>query len=150
MTDDQDRVFPNVSRRWIVGAGATGLASIFVRSQSGFAAKQNQLVCTLEADPPVINPATTNIIASFVAGCPVYNGLTYVTPKYEVEPELAESWEISPDRKTYVFHLRKGVTWHDGAPFTSADVKFSIENINSKYQPYGRYGFKLLERVDTP
>jgi len=41
--------------------------------------------------------------------------------------DLAESWEISDDQKTWTFHLRKGVTWHDGEPFTADDVKFTIE-----------------------
>lgn len=139
----------SVSRRWMLGAGATGVSAVLLHPGLAFA-KQSQLVCVLESDPPVINPAITNSIASFVAGCPVYNGLVYVNTKYEVEPELAERWEVSPDNKRYVFHLRKGVTWHDGTPFTSADVKFSIENINAKFQPYGRSGFKQLDRVETP
>ncbi len=41
--------------------------------------------------------------------------------------DLAESFDASADAKMYTFHLRKGVTWHDGQPFTSDDVKFSIE-----------------------
>jgi peptide/nickel transport system substrate-binding protein len=41
--------------------------------------------------------------------------------------DLAESWEISSDNLTWTFHLRKGVTWHDGQPFTADDVKFSFE-----------------------
>jgi peptide/nickel transport system substrate-binding protein len=42
-------------------------------------------------------------------------------------PELAESWEISEDKKTYIFHLRKDATFHDGAPVTAADVKYSFD-----------------------
>ncbi len=42
-------------------------------------------------------------------------------------PELAESWEISEDRKTYIFHLRKDATFHDGAPVTATDVKWSFD-----------------------
>src|ERR1700686_1500028 len=42
-------------------------------------------------------------------------------------PELAESWEISADKKTYIFHLRKGATFHDGTPVTAADVKWSFD-----------------------
>jgi peptide/nickel transport system substrate-binding protein len=45
----------------------------------------------------------------------------------ELIPELAESWEISDDQRTWTFHLREGVTWHDGEAFTADDVKFTIE-----------------------
>jgi peptide/nickel transport system substrate-binding protein len=44
-------------------------------------------------------------------------------------PSLAESWEIAPDLLTYTLHLRRGVTWHDGHPFTAADVAWTIEDI---------------------
>ncbi len=45
----------------------------------------------------------------------------------KIQGDLAESWEISPDATQFTFKLRKGVTWHDGQPFTSEDTKFSIE-----------------------
>lgn len=48
---------------------------------------------------------------------------------YELVPGLAESWTISEDGTVYTFHLREGVTWHDGTPFTSADVVFTYEQI---------------------
>jgi peptide/nickel transport system substrate-binding protein len=56
--------------------------------------------------------------ADFDANSGVYGKLT---------GDLAESWEISSDQKTWTFHLRPGVTWHDGEPFTAKDVKFTIE-----------------------
>ena len=42
-------------------------------------------------------------------------------------PELAESWEVTDDGKTYVFHLRKDATFHDGTPVTAKDVKWSFD-----------------------
>ncbi|MCP1740184.1 ABC-type transport system substrate-binding protein [Bradyrhizobium japonicum] len=42
-------------------------------------------------------------------------------------PELAESWEASEDGKTYIFHLRKDATFHDGSPVTAKDVKWSFD-----------------------
>jgi len=47
-------------------------------------------------------------------------------------PELAASWEISPDHREYTFHLRKGVRFHDGRPFTAADVVFTLEQLMAK------------------
>lgn len=44
-----------------------------------------------------------------------------------IEGDLAESWELNADATEYTIHLRDGVTWHDGEPFTSADVKFTVE-----------------------
>jgi peptide/nickel transport system substrate-binding protein len=47
----------------------------------------------------------------------------------KLQPCLAESWEISPDQLTYTFHLRHGVKWHDGEPFTADDVKFTYDKL---------------------
>ena len=63
----------------------------------------------------------------------VFNGLVRTDPMKEqvtvenIIPDLAESWKISSDGKTYAFTLRKGVKFHDGTPFTAKDVKYSID-----------------------
>ena len=48
---------------------------------------------------------------------------------FDLEPWLAEEWESSPDGLTHTLHLRRGVTWSDGTPFTAADVLFTLEAI---------------------
>lgn len=53
--------------------------------------------------------------------------VNYNSEKGEIEPELAESWEISDDNLVYTFHLVKGVTFHNGSPFTSDDVVATIQ-----------------------
>lgn len=55
----------------------------------------------------------------------VFSGLTRLGPDGQVLPDLAESWEISEDGRSVTFHLRGGVSWHTGVPFTSADVIFT-------------------------
>ncbi len=58
----------------------------------------------------------------------IYSHLvTYNVEYTEIVPDLAESWEVSDDNLTWTFHLREGVTWHDGSPFTANDVAFSLE-----------------------
>src|SRR6266851_4806882 len=46
-----------------------------------------------------------------------------------IVPDLAHSWEIAKDGKTYIFHLRQGVQFHDGTDFTSADIKATFDRI---------------------
>jgi peptide/nickel transport system substrate-binding protein len=134
-------------RRVVLGMMAAGLTA-----PSGAVWAQGaprRIVGALEEDPPFINPPLTSIISSFGSGCPVYSALTWVNRTGEIFPDLAERWEISPDGKTYTFHLRKNVEWHDGAPFTSADVKFSLENVTAKLHPWGKGAFRSLENVDA-
>jgi peptide/nickel transport system substrate-binding protein len=57
----------------------------------------------------------------------VYDPLVRYDEQHNSVPCLAESWEVSDDYLTWTFHLAEGVTWHDGEPFTSHDVKFSYE-----------------------
>ena len=59
----------------------------------------------------------------------LFSGLTAHNGSNEVVAGLAESWEYDENACTYTFHLRDGVKWHDGEPFTAADVKFTIEAI---------------------
>ena len=63
--------------------------------------------------------------------CIMYGALTEQgkLPDTEIHPMLAESWEISKDRREYVFALRKGVKFHHGKELDSGDVKYSIERV---------------------
>ncbi len=68
----------------------------------------------------------------------IFSGLTRLGPDGTVQPDLAESWDISGDGLTYTFHLRQHVTWHDGEPFTADDVIFTYDALrdpNFRGQP---------------
>jgi peptide/nickel transport system substrate-binding protein len=65
----------------------------------------------------------------------VFSGLTRFNSRGEVEPDLAKNWEISLDGLTYVFHLRPGVRWHDGTPFTADDVLLTVDLLQDPDYP---------------
>jgi len=59
----------------------------------------------------------------------VYNRLTDLDANFQAVPELAQSWEASPDDKTWTFHLRQGVKFHDGSTFDANDVVYSFKRL---------------------
>jgi len=96
-------------------------------SITSYAAGQT-LTLALETDPTNIDPRLGTDVNSMRVYQIVCNGLLKKDPKLNLVPDLAESWE-NPDNKTYVFHLRKGVKFHDGSEFTAEDVKYTFETI---------------------
>ena len=78
------------------------------------------------ADYTRINPAMDEHCEINVL---LFSGLTAHDAEDQVVPGLAERWEYDEETFTYTFHIRDGVKWHDGEPFTAEDVKFTIEAI---------------------
>jgi peptide/nickel transport system substrate-binding protein len=106
------------------------LCSLFASIFSQTAFTQDQLVVGVPLEPPNLDPTSGAAAAvdSIVYGN-VFEGLTRITESGDVAPALAESWEIAPDGLSYVFHLRRGIRFHDGTEFDADDVKFSLERI---------------------
>ena len=91
------------------------------------------LVVAINADPGHLNPAITTSGATHTAAELIYNGLLGRDERGDPTPDLAESWTIEQGGAVYRYRLRDGVTWHDGTPFTAADVKFSFEEVLLKF-----------------
>lgn len=109
------------------------------------------LVVAIDSDPGHLNPAITTSGATHTAAELMYNGLVELGPDLEPVPELAESWAIEEEGAVYRFTLREGVTWHDGEPFTSADVKFSFEEVLLQFHSRTRASVgPVLETIETP
>jgi len=101
------------------------------------------------AEPPHFNLGIS-MAYGMEPACNIYESLVSWDYNVNPHPELAESWEISPDYKTFTFHLRHDITWHDGEPFTSADVKFTIEEVLIPHNPMGKLAFLFFESIVTP
>ncbi len=95
--------------------------------------------------------AVTSDSASHAAANYVFNGLVRYDKNLKLEGELAESWEVSPDGKRITFRLRKGVTWHDGKPFTSEDVMFTYRKMIDPNTPTAyAEDFRQVTRAANP
>jgi peptide/nickel transport system substrate-binding protein len=80
----------------------------------------------------------------------VYSTLTRLGPELQVQPDLAESWTISPDGKQISFRLRPA-KFHNGEPLTSADVKFTLERImNADTKAVARAWFGDIDKIEAP
>jgi len=87
------------------------------------APQRNSLVDSRDTyDPRSLDPALSTDVPTGRAVSYVFDGLTRFTPDARVEPGLADRWDVSPDGLTYTFHLRRGVTFHDGKPFVAQHV----------------------------
>ena len=81
----------------------------------------------LGSDPPTLDPHQTGDSTSARYILEVFGGLLTIDPDLAVAPDLAESWEISPDGRTYTFRLNPSATFHDGRKVTAADFQWSME-----------------------
>ena len=88
----------------------------------------------VQPEPPtLISAMNSQAPTQYVAG-KIYQSLLTYGPDLKPRAELARSWKISPDGLTYTFELQSGVKWHDGKPFTSADVVFSVDKMLREVQ----------------
>lgn len=108
------------------------------------------LVYIVQPEPPSLAPYISTSGPIGLVAPKIYEGLFDYDNSGKIVPVLAEGYSVSADGKTVTFNLRKGVTWHDGKPFTSADVKFSIQNVLGKVHPRGPNSFSEVASIDTP
>jgi len=127
------------------------LAMLLISSFSTSAAEK-VLKIGLTQDPTNLNPMMMQgVYAESLAGNIFDTLISFKEDAKTAQPLLAESWEISPDGKTYTFHLRHGVTFHNGQPFTSADVKYTFNvTLDEKNASPNREFLTPIQSIDTP
>lgn len=108
------------------------------------AAKPKMLRVARASEPEWLNPVAGHQHAD--SDQAIFRGLFKINEKNELVPDMAESWEASPDGKEYTIKLRSGIVWQDGKPFTAEDVKFTIESVQD---PKNHSGLrKQLDRIE--
>jgi len=112
-----------------LGLSATVLALI----TRAALAQQTDITIGMQLEPPMLDP-TGGAAAAIdeIVYSNVFEGLTRFASDGSIIPGLAESWEISEDGTEYAFHLRPGVTFHDGAAMTAEDVVFSLDRARAE------------------
>ncbi len=142
------RVFQALSRPLAQGALLLGVAV----ASNAFAQTERDgvVVIAMQSEPPTLVSAFNPAGFSGVVSTKVLEGLLSYDYDLNPKPALAESWTVSDDGKTYQFNLRQNVKWHDGEPFTSADVAYTLEEVWKKLHPRGRATFGGVTKVLTP
>lgn len=103
----------------------------------------------IQPEPPGLMVAMVqNGPTQMVAGN-IYEGLLRYNAKLEPQPGLAESWSVGGEGKVFTFKLKQGVVWHDGKPFSAADVLFTVEFIKQT-NPRARANLVMVESVTAP
>lgn len=136
----------------LLGAGA----AVFLASAAFTAAVHAQtrggtLNAIVQPEPPILMLGLNQQAPTqYVAG-KIYQGLLTYDFSLKPQPSLAKSWKSSTDGLTYSFQLQSGVKWHDGKPFTAADVVFSIDKFLRETHPRGRLVInKYIESIKAP
>jgi len=151
-------------RRLLKGAGAllAGAATPFAFTGHAWATTETTpitpdgakrggtLTAVLHPEPPTLAFFVNSATMIGAVASKIFDGLVEYGPDLKPRPQLAESWTVSQDGLAWTFKLRRNALWHDGQPFTSADVKFSAEEVWLKISPASRRVLQYLTKIDTP
>jgi len=125
----------------------TGLSAIAAETPT----RGGTAVIAVVADPGHFNPGITTGSNVHAVADSMFNGLVALDRELKPVPDLAASWTISDDSTVFTFSLAPGVRWHDGAPLTSADVKFTFEDVLFKYHARTKASLgAMVGRIETP
>ena len=108
------------------------------------------VVMIIESSPANLDPRVGTDAQSERIGKLLFDALVRRDEHFQPQPCLAERWEV-PDPLTYVFHLRRGVVFHDGRPLTSADVKWTFDSIlTGAIRTPKASTYRYVEHIDAP
>lgn len=135
-----------INRSWKALLGAAVFCGVLSFGAAFAARDADTLVAANAVDVKTLDPIYTGDAGSSNTFLQIYDHLIFQDKDGKLSPRLAESWE-QPDPMTYVLHLRKGVKFHNGMPFTAVDAKFTIDRGMSSLTATGSN--VLLKDIDN-
>ena len=126
--------------RWKVA-----LATAALVASVGTASAQKTIKAVMHSDVKIVDPIWTTAYITRNHGYMIYDTLFALDEKGDVKPQMVEKYDASADKLTYVFTLRDGLAWHDGAPVTSEDCIASIK----RWAARDALGQKLMTFIDA-
>jgi peptide/nickel transport system substrate-binding protein len=136
-------------RAWISALAVAALAATPLPAAEAPKAG-GTLTAIVQPEPVTLTPAANTAQPTQVIAANIFDGLVYYDLDLKPQPSLATSWSVAPDGLTISFNLRSGVKWHDGKPFSAADVKWSLENVWKTIHPRNKAIFENVSKVETP
>lgn len=100
---------------------------------------RDTLNVAIMTDPEGLDPQKTAATSTYFVTMNIYEPLVIMDENWQVQPRLAESWEVADDYQSVTFHLKKGVKFHNGREMTAQDVKYSIERLHEDDSPKKKY-----------
>lgn len=128
-----------------LSAGAVGASAQTAAAQRG-----GTLVMVVQPEPPTLAAYQSTSGPVGQVATKVFEGLLEYSFELRPIPSLAQSWTVAPDGRSVTFKLKPGVKFHDGKPFTSDDVKFSVLDVLKKLHPRGVNTFRAVTDIETP
>jgi peptide/nickel transport system substrate-binding protein len=130
---------------------ATGQVAARAAAQDSQPVQGGTFITIGHHDVSTLSPDNDGETVIWAVVSQIHDSLYLVNDQYELEPSLAESYEPSADGKSYTFKLRQGVKFHNGDPFTSADVKYTFDWIKDPANASTRGAtMELVESVEAP
>src|SRR5215467_11031932 len=161
MTTDRERpVSDGLTRRQLlkIGGATLGALSVGRRAHAQTPKPGGTLVSAQTTEATGLDPQLVPALSRSRRSPLMYSQLVRYDGDMNPRPELAESWQVSPDGHTWTFKLRQGVKFHDGQEMTSADVKFTFDRLFDKspcksdfiavdkVEPAGKYAVKFVTK----
>jgi len=152
MSDPQqaDPQAPGFDRRSLLQAMLLATVPLPVLAEGAGARFGGTFVVCCGSEPRHLNLNIATDIPTKEIGNPLYSKLVGMKRDLSPRADLATDWSVSTDTLAYTFRLQAQARWHDGTPVTSADVKFTFEEVLFVYHNIGKVMAPLVETIETP